>query len=235
MDYATSLVLAGLIAFANETAASFHEWTINEIYSNADGSVQFIELACAESGETFLRGERIYCSQNNRTNIFTFPDDLIGDSADKRLILATPGFGMLPGGVTPDYTIPANFLFAGSARLNYANVDILTYTNLPSNGTNSLVRSTGTRMVTRINSPENYARQLGSLVPVRILAIARNGTNSMLSFATVSGKSYTVQLNDGLTNTAWQSVPSVIGNGTIRTVTNNTGMATGLFYRLRVP
>jgi hypothetical protein len=224
-----------LLVLTMQAYADFHDWTVNELYSNADGTVQFIELTCAAAGETFLRGERISCSQGTRTNIFTFPDDLTGDTKDKNLLLATPGFASLPGGIAPDFIIPTNFLFRPMGRINYAGLDILTYTNLPTNGTASLVRS-GTRFVVATNnSPQNFAEQTGSIVPVRILTMMRQGTNSVLSFATAPGKNYAVQFKDSLSISAWQTVITVAGNGAVRAVTNNTGVVTRRFYRLRVP
>jgi hypothetical protein len=229
------LMLALPVVFSViQARADFHDWTVNELYSNADGTVQFMELTCSQAGETFVGGERVSCSQGNRTNIFTFPDDLTGDTVDKTLLLATAGFGSLPGGVAPDFVLPTNFLFRPAGRINYAGLDILTYTNLPTNGTASLVR-TGNRFVVATNSPRNFADQTGSIVPVRILTVARQGTNSVISFATVPGKNYTVQFKDSLSNVTWQTAATVAGTGTTRTVTNNTGVLNRRFYRLRVP
>jgi hypothetical protein len=214
--------------------ADFHDWTIAEIYSNASGSVQFIELSCPKSGETFLGGERIWCMGGNRTNVFTFPSDLTGDTENAKLLLATPGFAALPGGIVPDYIIPTNFLIVGSARLNYANVDILNYTNLSTNGTASMIRS-GSRLINAAtNSPENFAGARGSIVPVEIISAFRQGTNTSLSFATVSGRNYMLQFTDSLTNSAWQTLTTIAGNGSVRSVTNSV-IAEGRFYRLRVP
>ena len=226
------VVLALLVQLAR---ADFHDWTIAEIYSNADGSVQFIELACPNAGETFLRGERISCSQGSQTNTFTFPDDLTGDTEDKRMLLATPGFGSLPGGVTPDYVIRTNFLFQTTGRVNYAGLDIVNYTNLPANGTASLVRSGNRFVVATNNSPQNFSDQIGAIVPVRIRTLLRTATNSVVSFATAPGKNYTVQFRDSLSNLTWQAAATVAGNGTVKSVTNNTGTLNRRFYRLRVP
>ena len=227
----TGVLLALLVQLAR---ADFHDWTIAEIYSNADGSVQFIELSCPNSGENFLGGERVWCTSGNRTNVFTFPSDLSGDTEDAKLLLATPGFAAQPGGIVPNYVIPANFLILGSARLNYANVDILNYTNLPTNGTASMIRS-GSRFINAAtNSPENFAGARGSIVPVEIINAIRTGTNTSLSFATVSGRNYAVQFTDSLTNSAWQTLTTIAGNGSVRTVTNGV-TSNARFYRLRVP
>ena len=230
-----AVVLSLLFGLGISAYADFHDWTINEIYSNADGTVQFVELTCPKAGETFLGGERISCSRGNQTNIFTFPDDLTGNTEDKSLLLATPGFGSLPGGIPPDFVIPTNFLFVITGRVNYAGLDILSYTNLPTNGTASLRRSGSRFVVATNNSPQNFNDQTGFIVPVRILSILRQPTNAIVSFATAPGKNYAVQFRDSLTNTTWQTATTVAGNGTIRTVTNSTGLVNRRFYRLRVP
>jgi hypothetical protein len=227
---ACAFLSIGIAAYAD-----FHDWTINEIYSNADGTVQFIELMCPQAGETFLRGERVSCSQGNVTNRFTFPDDLTGDTEDKKLLLATPGFGALPGGVTPDFIIPTNFLFRPGGRMNYAGLDILSYTNLPTDGIASLVRSGNRFIVATNNSPQNFNDQIGRIVPVRLLSIMRQQTSSVVTFATAPGKNYTVQFTDSLSPVNWQTVTTTTGNGAIHSVTNNSGSAPRRFYRLRVP
>lgn len=235
MKLVCAVALSVLLGVSTQAHADFHDWTINEIYSNADGTVQFIELACSAAGETFLGGERISCSRGNQTNIFTFPDDLTGNTVDKKLLLATAGFGSLPGGIPPDFVIPTNFLFLSTGRVNYAGLDIRSYTNLPSNGTASLRRSGSQFVVATNNSPENFNGQIGFIVPVRILSLLRQPTNSIVSFATAPGKNYAVQFRDSLPDTVWQTATTVAGNGTVRTVTNATGLINRRFYRLRVP
>ncbi|PYI87148.1 MAG: hypothetical protein DME26_07100 [Verrucomicrobia bacterium] len=155
---------AGLMIYlilVSQAEASFHLWRINEIYSNADGSVQFIEFVTSFGGQQFLSGHALASSDaaGSSTQNFTFPNDLPGDTANRSFLVATPGFANLPGGITPDYTIPAGFLFTAGGRLNYAGVDLVTYAPLPTDGTNSISR-TGAKAV---NSPSNFAGQTGSL------------------------------------------------------------------------
>lgn len=218
---------------AGQLHASFHEWRINEIYSNADGKVQFVELTCPKSGENSLAGQRLYCRQGTRTNVFVFPSDIIGNTLNKRLLLATTRFSSQPGAVAPNYTLPNNFLFGTNGRVNFANVDALVYTNLPADGRLSLVR-VNNRFVLATNSPQNFAGHSGSIVPVRILRGILSGTNLLISFATATGKTYTVEFKGALTTPpAWQALATVNGNGQIRNVTDSFGAATRRFYRLR--
>jgi hypothetical protein len=229
-------VLVGLFACLvalDRLKASFHHWDINEICSNADGKLQFVELTCPDSGENSVGGQRLFCRQGSRTNVFVFPGDVTGDTFNKRLLLATAAFASQPGAVTPNYILPNNFLFFTNGTVNFANVDSLTYTNLPGDGRLSLVRSNN-RFVLATNSPQNFAGHSGSLVPVRILSGLRSGTNILISFATATGKTYTVEFKAALpTPPAWQTLVTLNGNGQIRTVTNSMGAASWRFYRLR--
>jgi Ca2+-binding RTX toxin-like protein len=139
---------------------SFHLYDINEIFSNADGSIQFIELRVgASNGESFWTGHNITVTQNGVTHTFTFANDLPStQTANTSVLLATQGFANL-GVVTPNYIIPNGFLFQGSGQVNFAGVDVFNYSNLPSNGTSSL----GVGNVSGPNSPTNFAGQTGSV------------------------------------------------------------------------
>ena len=54
------LSLTGLSAMS--AAASFHFWQIKEVYRNADGSVQFIELIGTADNQAPLTGQTISCA-----------------------------------------------------------------------------------------------------------------------------------------------------------------------------
>ena len=53
-----ALGVAALIT-ASPAQAAFHLWTIRELYSDASGSLQFIELFCPANGQTVLGGQSI--------------------------------------------------------------------------------------------------------------------------------------------------------------------------------
>jgi serralysin len=139
---------------------SFHLYDITEIFSNADGSVQFIELRVgASNGESFWNGKTITVTQGSNTHTFTFPSDLPStQTANTSVLLATQGFANL-GVVTPNFIIPAGFLFSGNGTVDFAGVDNLTYSALPTDGSTSFIRG-GT---TGVNSPTNFAGQTGTV------------------------------------------------------------------------
>jgi len=66
-----------------------------------------------------------------------------------------------------------------------------------------------------------------------VFAAMKVGTNFVLSFETQPGKTYTLEYTDSLNAPNWQSLPSVAGNGSIRTVTTPAGDSGERFYRVR--
>src|SRR5690349_505290 len=101
----TALAAGGLVQVPAQ--ASFHTFVVNEVYSNASGTVQFIEMREGSNSDfqSFWTGENIAST----TNTLTFTHDLPDTStANKYALLATPGFASFAG-VTPDYTMPVNF------------------------------------------------------------------------------------------------------------------------------
>jgi hypothetical protein len=161
------VLLAALLC--SPVQASFHTFQLNEFYSNADGSIQYIELreAFGANGQQFLSGHTITSTQGGTTHTFVFPTDLPSAmTANQSVLIATPGFAAL-GIVTPDYIVPAGFLFGGGGTVDYAGVDIVTIGTLPTDGVTSLNRN-GT---TGVNSPRNFAGQTGSIPAVLTIGI----------------------------------------------------------------
>ena len=154
------LASLGFALAALPACAAFHLWTINEIYSNADGTVQFIELTALASGQQFTNGHSLISSSGGVTRTYNVTSDLPGDSAGRRFLFGTVGFAAL-GVVQPDFIIPNNFIFPGGGSINWAGADIWNHGALPTDGNLSLNRSgaTGT------NSPTNFAGVVGRIVP----------------------------------------------------------------------
>jgi hypothetical protein len=127
----------------------------NEVYSNADATVQFIEMFTSVANQEFTSGQSIEATQGGSTNTFVFPSNTPAPTAGHHLLLATAGFAELPGVPTPDFIIPDNFMFQpnGMVELIGPLTDSITYTALPSDGTYSLA---GDGTTTQISSPKNY-------------------------------------------------------------------------------
>jgi len=157
---AASWLVFGLVGHAD---AAFHLFRIQELYSSADGTVQFVELkeSSGSDFENFWQGHALTSTQGATIRTFTFPADLPGtQTASRSVLVATPGFAALAG-VAPDYTVPAPFLFPGGGTINYAGVDTVTYPALPTDGVTSVDRN-GVRAS---NTPTNFAGQSGALAP----------------------------------------------------------------------
>lgn len=159
-----SLSAGAVVLMASRPAqASFHLFQINELYSNASGTVQFVELkeAFGANGENFLSGHTLTFTQGGTTHTFTFPNDLPStNTANANVLIGTSSFAGL-GVVMPDYVIPDGFLLTNGGTVDYAGVDSVTYASLPTDGVTSINRNG----VTGVNSPTNFAGQTGSITP----------------------------------------------------------------------
>jgi hypothetical protein len=146
--------------------ANYHFWVINEIFSCADGSVQFIELFTTRNGQHVLNDHDLQATNLNGTQAltFTFPNNSGQPTTNKFLLLATANFDSLPGSVTPDFVISSTFIFTKGGSLEILPAgDTLTYGpgDLPVNGIHSLNEDGVTR---GLNSPKNFAGQQGTII-----------------------------------------------------------------------
>jgi hypothetical protein len=167
--FAATLAVAGLFTLnARPALAIFHLWDFAEVFSNSDGSVQFIELVnpTATSTETGATTAHLHSLSTGKT--YFFPNNLSGSTANKRLLIATAGFGSLPGGVAPDFptlALPANFFNpAGDTISLLVNccgaVDTKTFASVPTDGVMSRNYPANTLLT---NSPTNFAGVSGSV------------------------------------------------------------------------
>jgi len=65
-----------------------------------------------------------------------------------------------------------------------------------------------------------------------LFAPTKVGNNFIVSIQTEPGKTYTVQYVDSLSALNWQNLPSITGDGTVKTVTNSAPNVAQRFYRL---
>ncbi|MDE2210773.1 MAG: hypothetical protein KGJ99_13690 [Betaproteobacteria bacterium] len=150
-----TVAIAAMLALVSSVAsATFHTFRIEEIYSDASGTVQYVVLHESQGmdGQNLLAGHSFTSTQFGITKTFTFPNDLPGGScsyyggcslsptANKRVLIASQGFAAL-GLVTPDYVIPNGFLAINDGTINYAGVDQVTYTTLPTDGVHAIDRN----------------------------------------------------------------------------------------------
>jgi len=151
--------------------ATFHTYQIDQIFSNADGSVQFVVLheAAGANGQNLLEGHTFTSTGGGDMQTYVFPNDLPGGMSDgygmqpaptafTRVLIATQGFAAL-NLVKPDYVVPNGFLPLANGTINYAGVDQVSYTALPTDGVTSITRAGATEP----NLAVNYAGQSASV------------------------------------------------------------------------
>jgi hypothetical protein len=177
--------------------ATFHLWRVTQLFSNADGSVQFIELVAYGTQEQHLTGHTVSSSQGSTTHTYTFKTDLPGDTGTisgggyygdtsttfKSMLIATEGFAALHI-VTPDYVVPNGFLFTGGGTLNYGEgADTFTYPALPTDGKTAWNRdgSTGT------NAAVNFAGDFGNVTVSGVTAATPGSLSGLWWNASESG------------------------------------------------
>jgi hypothetical protein len=127
MGNALQRVLRTVIAvpLAAAAAVAHAAFQFEEVYSNADGTVQYIVLHETD-GTNGLQGFRGLALVSARpgapasfTKTYFFPNDLpSSQTAGKRVLIATRGFAAL-GLVVPDYVIPDQFIATDSFVLNF--------------------------------------------------------------------------------------------------------------------
>src|SRR5437016_9744986 len=165
-------------------------WQINEIYSNADGSVQFIELITTSGGQQFVTGQAMTSSQGATTYTLNVTTDLPGDSANKTFLIGTQGFAAL-NIVAPDYVVPNGFLFTAGGTLNWGGgTDIVSYASLPTDGKLSIDRAGATA----INSPTNFAGVTGTTRKMRF-DFDGDGKDDILWRNSATGENYIYFMN----------------------------------------
>lgn len=163
------VLLLGLFA-PSRAFAAFHEFEIKEIYSNADGTIQYIELFSSLAGQGFVQGHTITANDGTQMRTFTFAAN-VGETENRHLLIATPGVANLPGAVTPDFTLPCGPFFdpsATSITITFVGADTVTFAGsaLPKDGSGSLTDTNlyGTSSFqSGTNSPTNIGNSAGTL------------------------------------------------------------------------
>ena len=160
--------------------AEFHTFVIEEIFSNADRTIQYVVMHESEgmSVEYFWAGNQLTSSSAGQTKTFTFPNNLpvgmncnpyigcaktVTSTANTRVLIATQGFANLQL-VVPDFVIPNGFLSTAGGTINYAGVDQVSYGALPTDGTTAVNRNGG--MIPNVAT--NFFGQSGSTTPTAI-------------------------------------------------------------------
>jgi Dockerin type I domain len=173
-------LLCGPLPFA---VGAFHLWHVKEVFTNASGTVQFIEMFDSFSGENYVSDMVLSADSDGVVKNFSFPDvvDTSIDSAGRHILIATSGFDALPGGIAPDFTFAQGGVTGSFFNPNATNITItffgsgdgLSFTgaSLPKDGINSLEDSNATglpflstpNISPGLNSPTNFHNEEGEV------------------------------------------------------------------------
>ena len=110
-----------------------------------------------------MSGHTLTATSDGNAVVYSMTTNVTVNTANQRLLFATPGFALLPGGVTPDYTIPVEFFDPNALiiTINFAGFDQFSFAGmaLPTDGVLSMLRDNSTA----VNSPTNFAGDTGEL------------------------------------------------------------------------
>src|SRR6185369_17883961 len=132
-----SVVLAAVLGIcALQAQAAYHLFRIDQVYSNSDGSEQFVVLreSTGTNNENRWVGQSL--TTTNRFGVqkqIILPSNIGSQTASGSVLVATPGFAALRL-VTPDFTIPPRFIPTDGGTLDFADIDTITLPVLPIDG-----------------------------------------------------------------------------------------------------
>src|SRR5205085_1519295 len=123
---ATGLMLGLTLLAATPARAAFHLWTIREVYTDASGTNQFIELFCVTAGQVFVGGQSLTVSSGGTNHTVTLSTN-VPDTASRAILIGTVGitnFGAPP----PNYIISNSFIFPGGGSISFFGANSGAYT-----------------------------------------------------------------------------------------------------------
>ncbi len=191
----TVAIAGGLVCFAinaQPAMASFHAWDITEIYSNADGTLQFIEWFTSSNSQHLLAGHVV----TTDANVYTFPGNLPSSgTGGHHFLMGTAGFAALPGAPPPDFIIPDGFIDTTGDTLLLRTSPIGTTwetfsfgaRELPTDGIHSLICAVHSGAAcdstdVEVNSPTNFNGASGSVSPCSSCPTDSDGSGGTEAF-----------------------------------------------------
>jgi hypothetical protein len=178
--FLSAFLAAWLLSAAGLASASFHTWQIAELYSNADGTIQFVVLRESQgaSGENLLAGRALTVTRTGgAAKSYIFTNDLPSpNTANRYVLIATQGYVNAALSFTefaaamPDYVIPNQFLPTDGGSLNYAGVDSVSFGPLPVDGSLALYTPVSGSYVD-VNVARNFAGGVTTLPTLAVTAV----------------------------------------------------------------
>jgi hypothetical protein len=148
------------LAATGSATATPPSFRISQLFSNVDGSLQFVELTetAGQDGQSHFAGLTLTSTHGAVVKQYVFPHDLPTDqTANLSIVVALSDYGALPvNGVTsyfccyrPDFLLSMpRFLATDGGTIDFAGVDQVTYDHLPVSGVSSIDREGNIRAAT---------------------------------------------------------------------------------------
>src|SRR5262245_7186388 len=161
------LVAVALLVLSPVAAiAGIHTWRVGEVFSNADGTIQFVELVESGGGNFETGVSNGGVSSNAGPKNFNWSSTPVANTAFKRYLVGSQTFANLTGAPPVDAIMPLSvlpFFFQPSAdTVNFLVYDSCIFAAIPTNGLGSRNCESDTNQTA--NSPTNYAGAAGSVI-----------------------------------------------------------------------
>ena len=130
------LVVSILLVQGHAAVAGIHTWDVGEVFTNADGTIQFVEFVEANggNGETGISGG----STSSDAKGFSWSGAPVSGTAFKRYLVGSQSFANLTGAPPIDGLMPLSvlpfFFQPASDTVDFAVYDSCTFTAIPTNG-----------------------------------------------------------------------------------------------------
>ena len=159
------IVFVAMLALCGDALATFHLFVIDQVFSNADGTVQYVVYVQSppSNDEHEWMGHSLVSVHDGVTRALVYPSNLPSRlTRNKRVLVATQAFADL-GLVAPDFIMPSGFLGTGSGHLKCCDDLDYAYTALPVDGKTALNAA-------RAGVPAVATNFAGATAPVSVAA-----------------------------------------------------------------
>jgi hypothetical protein len=162
--------------------AGIHTWDVGEVFSNADGTIQFVEFVEAGGGNFETGIANGSTSSNAIPKSFSWSGAPVTNTANKRYLVGSQTFANLTGAPPVDAIMPLSvlpfFFQPASDTVNFGPYDSCPFTAVPTNGIGSRDCVANTNQTS--NSPTNYAGTPGSVIASLAPGLLDNFSNGTL-------------------------------------------------------
>ena len=123
MKILRSILILFTVVYSPVLLASHHGWDVSEVFSNEDGTLQFVEMVLGANNHNNLKNFSLVAgnSATGEDQVFVIPASISGSTAGDRLLFATAAF-QSTFGIIPDFVIPDNFVTVVGGDVEYAGI-----------------------------------------------------------------------------------------------------------------